>query len=132
MELVGELVGVGPQGLHDVLDPGEVLGQLGDLGAVAENSDRAFDLPVAPERHAVGYDRNMLDGFQTDVVLAFSGLHDARDGRTRIDRPERLSERITRADAEDVRRRTVDIGDRAVRINGQQTLVERVEDIHAL
>ena len=115
-----------------MLYAGQILRQPCDLGAVAENSDRAFDLPVAPERHAVGYDRNVLDGFQTDVVLAFSGLHDARDGRTRIDRPERLSERITRADAEDVRRRTVDIGDRAVRINGQQALVERVEDIHAL
>ena len=62
-------MGVGPQGLHDVLDPGEVLGQLGDLGAVAEDGHGSFDLPLPPQGDAVGEDGDVGDGLQADVVL---------------------------------------------------------------
>ncbi len=71
VELVGELVGVGPQGLHDVLDPGEVLGQLGDLGAVAEDGHGSFDLP---SRHRGMRSERTETWVMDSRLMLYSGL----------------------------------------------------------
>ena len=73
-----------------MLDPGEVLGQLGDLGAVAEDGHGSFDLPLPPQGDAVGEDGDVGDGLQADVVLRLARLHHPGDGGVGIDVFEQL------------------------------------------
>ena len=86
MQLVGKLMRIRPQRTDNMLHAGQILRQPCNLGPIAENSNHTFDFSVAPQRHTVGNDRNVLDGLQADVVLAFFGLQHARHRRARIDR----------------------------------------------
>ena len=75
VELVGKLMGVGSQCLDDVLYPGQVLGELGYLCAVAENRHSPLNFSVVPKGNPIGKDGDMGDGFQTDIVFRQAGPH---------------------------------------------------------
>ena len=53
MQLIRKFMGIGAQRFYNVLYAGEILRELGRLGAVAENGNRALNFSVAVQRNAV-------------------------------------------------------------------------------
>ena len=131
MQLVHELVGVGAHRLHDVLHAGQLAGQAGDLGAVAEDRHRPHDAPVAPDRHPVGQNAHMAQRFQADVVLSLLGAQHLRDGGLGVHLGQRAAQHGVLVKREHLGRRAVDVHNVRVAVDGQQPLVQGVQQLHA-
>ena len=76
MELVHKFMGIGPHGVHHVPHPGEVVGQTGHFGAVAENAHRAGEAAILIQGQPVGEYPDIFEGAHTDIVLRLSGAQD--------------------------------------------------------
>ena len=131
VELVDEFVGIGPHGLHQVAAAGEGLGQVGHLGAVPEHRHRPHDLPVLPNGHPVG--QNLLAArhlLQMDIVLRLSGGEQAGQLGGGVDLqqgpPQHLSGVLG---PEHPQARGVHIGDHAVPVDGQNALVQGLQNV---
>ena len=132
MQLVHEFVGVGAHGLHDVLHAGQLPGQAGHFGAVAEDRHRAHDLPVPPYRHPV---RQHADpralGLHADAVLGLAGMQHAGNTGLGADGFQQLAHGGVFVQREQFRRGPVQVDHPVVPVDGQQPFVQRVQQFHA-
>ena len=98
MELVGKLVGVGTEGFDNVLHTSQVLCQFRHFGPVTKDSNGPLYLTFVQKGETVRNDRNVRNGFQTDIVLCFSSPHDPWDRRLWINLTERAAYRFDLVD----------------------------------
>ena len=134
VELVDELVGIGPHGLHQMAHAGELLRHGGGLGAVLEDGHRAHDLVVLPDGHPVGQGGlaagNVLE---VDVVFRLSGGEQAGQqgiGIELLQRPAQYVGGLLRV--EKAQARGVDIDHICVLVDGDDALLQGLQNVLAL
>ena len=131
VELIDELVGIGPHGFHQVAHTGELLRHGGGLSAVLENGYRAYDLVVLPNGHSVGQGGLAAgDVLEVDVVLRLSGGEQTGQQGVRIELLQRPAQYVRESlRVEQVQPRGIDIDYIRVFIDGDDALLQGLQNV---